>query len=113
MDLGVWWFEKTGRPLPLGLDVIRRDLGMETIRSFSALFKDSIQYALDHRSPALDYALEYGRGLSKNLGDQFVGMYVNEDTVDLSRESEEGLRMLLEEGAKKGLIPSAPRIELV
>ena len=61
----------------------------------------------------MDYALEYGRGLSKNLGDQFVGMYVNEDTVDLSGESEEGLRMLLEEGARKGLIPSAPRIEFV
>ncbi len=113
VDLGVWWFEKTGCPLPLGLDVIRRDLGMETIRSFSALFKDSIQYALDHRSPALDYALEYGRGLSKALGDRFVGMYVNEDTVDLSRESEQGLRMLLQEGADKGLIPSSPRIEFV
>lgn len=113
VDLGVWWFEKTGLPLPLGVDVIRRDLGTETIRSFSELFKESIQYALDHRSPALDYALEYGRGLSKNLGDRFVGMYVNEDTVELSSESEKGLRTLLEEAAKRGLIPSSPRIEFV
>lgn len=113
VDLGVWWFEKTGLPLPLGVDVIRRDLGAEAIQSFAEVFKESIQYALDHRSPALDYALEYGRGLSKNLGDRFVGMYVNEDTVELSRESEKGLRMLLEEGAKRGLIPSSPRIEFV
>lgn len=113
VDLGVWWFEKTGLPLPLGVDVIRRDLGAETIRSFAGLFKESIQYALDHRSPALDYALEYGRGLSKNLGDRFVGMYVNEDTVELSSESEKGLRTLLEEAAKRGLIPSSPHIEFV
>lgn len=113
LDLGVWWHEKTGRPLPLGVDVIRRDLGETVIREFAQVFKDSIQYALDHRSDALDYALEYGRGLSKSLGDRFVGMYVNEDTVQLSRESEEGLRMLLEEGARKGILPSSPRIDFV
>ncbi len=113
LDLGVWWHAKTGCPLPLGVDVIRRDLGQTAIRNFAAVFKDSIQYALDHRSEALDYALEYGRGLSKNLGDRFVGMYVNDDTVDLSRQSEKGLRMLLEEGARLGLLPSVPRVDFV
>lgn len=113
LDLGIWWHEKTGCPLPLGVDVIRRDLGAATIRSFAAVFKESIEYALAHRSEALDYALEYGRGLSKNLGDRFVGMYVNEDTVELSRQSEEGLRLLLEEGARKGILPASPRVDFV
>ncbi len=113
LDLGVWWHKKTGCPLPLGVDVIRRDLGEKNIHAFAQVFRDSIQFALDHRSDALDYALEYGRGLSKTLGDRFVGMYVNEDTVELSGKSEQGLRMLLEEGARKGILPSSPRIEFV
>jgi 1,4-dihydroxy-6-naphthoate synthase len=113
LDLGVWWHEKTGCPLPLGVDVIRRDLGETAIRTFSEVFKESIQYALDHRSDALDYALEYGRGLSKPLGDRFVGMYVNEDTVELSRQSEQGLKILLEEGARKGILPVSPRVDFV
>ncbi len=113
LDLGVWWHDKTGCPLPLGVDVIRRDLGQKNIQAFAQVFRDSIQFALDNRSDALDYALEYGRGLSKNLGDRFVGMYVNEDTVELSRKSEQGLRILLEEGARLGLLPSSPRVEFV
>ena len=113
VDLGVWWHEKTGLPLPLGVDVIRRDLGQETMQEFAQLFRESIEYSLQHRSEALDYALQWGRGLEKKLGDQFVGMYVNEDTVQISQTSEEGLRRLLEEGYKKGLLPDSPRIEFV
>ncbi len=105
LDLGVWWFERHGLPLPLGIDVIRRDLGEEAMRSFSALFKKSIQYALDHRAPALEYAREFGRGISENLNDRFVGMYVNDDTVDLDAKGQAGLRTLLQEGHTQGLLP--------
>ncbi len=105
LDLGVWWFERHGLPLPLGIDVIRRDLGEETMRAFSALFRESIQYALDHRAPALEYAREFGRGISENLNDRFVGMYVNDYTVDLDAKGQAGLKMLLQEGFEKGLLP--------
>ena len=113
LDLGQWWYEKTARPLPLGVDVIRKDLGAETIRSFASLFRESIEYALAHRNPALEYALEYGRGIGRSLGDQFVGMYVNEDTVELSRASEEGLQRLLEEGYQQGILPQKITPEFV
>jgi len=113
VDLGEWWFEKYQLPLPLGVDVIRRDLGKETIESFSQLFKESIQYALDHRKEALDYALQYGRGIDQNLGDQFVGMYVNHYTVDLGKQGEAGLQKLLDEGYEKGIVPRAVKLEFV
>ena len=113
LDLGQWWYEKTKRPLPLGVDVIRRDLGKSTIETFAALFKESIQYALDHRKEALEYALEFGRGITENLGDRFVGMYVNEDTVELSKESQEGFQLLLQEGYKNRLLPKLVEVEFV
>lgn len=105
LDLGVWWFEKHQLPLPLGIDVIRRDLGAETMRSFAAVFKESIQYALDHRAPALEYARDFGRGISETLNDRFVGMYVNDYTVDLDTKGQAGLRTLLHEGYQQGLLP--------
>ncbi len=105
LDLGDWWFERWGLPLPLGVDVIRKDLGAETIRSFSELFKESIEYALEHRAAALEYALEYGRGISTQLGDQFVGMYVNDLTVDLDERGRAGLVKLLDEGYASSLLP--------
>ena len=82
VDLGVWWQERTGLPLPLGGDVVRRDLGMDMIRQISRLFKESIHYALTHRDAALDYALHYARDMNKSLADRFVGMYVNDWTID-------------------------------
>ncbi|HXV27566.1 MAG TPA: MqnA/MqnD/SBP family protein [bacterium] len=113
VDLGQWWFEKTKLPLPLGVDIIRRDLGDETIASFSRLFKASIQYALDHRNEALSYALEYGRGIQEKLGDQFVGMYVNDYTVDLGSRGEAGLKKLLQEGYARRIIPHSLAIDFV
>ncbi len=113
LDLGVWWDEEYKLPLPLGLDVIRRDLGAETIRSFTQLFKESIEYALAHRKEALEYALEFGRGISENLGDRFVGMYVNHYTVELGDKGEKGLRKLLEVGHQKGILPKLITPEFV
>ena len=82
VDLGVWWQERTGLPLPLGGNVVRRDLGQETIRQISRLLKESIQYGLDHRDDALAYALRYARDMDKSLADRFVSMYVNDWTLD-------------------------------
>ena len=113
LDLGQWWHELYKLPLPLGVDVIRRDLGADTIREFSALFKESIQYALSHRAPALEYAKQYGRGIADDLNDRFVGMYVNDLTVDLGPQGEAGFRKLLELGHQHGLLPKPIRLEFV
>jgi len=113
VDLGQWWHETTKLPLPLGIDVIRRDLGMETIRSFAALFKESIEYALNHRKDALKYASQFGRGIADDLNDRFVGMYVNERTVDLGAEGEEGFRRLLDKAYEHKIIPNKIKLEFI
>lgn len=113
VDLGVWWHEKTGLPLPLGGNVVRRDLGEETIKLISKLLKQSIQYSLDHRQVALDYALQYGRDLDRNLADKFVGMYVNDWTLDYGERGRAAVRRLLDEAAKAKIIPSAVDVQFV
>lgn len=113
VDLGVWWHEKTGLPLPLGGNVVRRDLGEETIKLISKLLKQSIQYSLDHRDVALDYALQYGRDLDRKLADQFVGMYVNEWTLDYGERGRAAVRKLLEEAATAKIIPNAVDVQFV
>jgi 1,4-dihydroxy-6-naphthoate synthase len=113
VDLGVWWQEKTGLPLPLGGNAVRRDLGKDTIRQISRLFKESIRYALDHRDDALNYALNYARDMDKKLADRFVGMYVNEWTLDYGPRGREAVRRLLEEGHKAGIIPAPVEVEFV
>ena len=113
LDLGEWWHAETKLPLPLGVDVIRQDLGVEMMREFALLFKESIQYSLQNRKPALDYAIQYGRGLSADLNDRFVGMYVNDRTVEIGADGEAGFRKLLDEGFKKGIIPKPVTIEFV
>ena len=105
VDLGRWWHEQFNLPLPLGVDVIRRNLGEDTIRAFSRLFKSSIEYALAHRDEALEYALTFGRGVGRKRGDEFVAMYVNDRTVDLGEKGEAGFKRLLEAGYEKGLLP--------
>jgi 1,4-dihydroxy-6-naphthoate synthase len=112
-DLGVWWQEKTGLPLPLGGNVVRRDLGDATIRQISRLLKESIRYALDHRSAALDYALQYARDMDKSLADRFVGMYVNDWTLDYGERGRAAVRKLLEEAHRAGIIPRAVSVEFV
>jgi 1,4-dihydroxy-6-naphthoate synthase len=104
-DLGQWWFERTGLPLPLGGNVVRKDLGPETVLQVARLLKQSIQYALDHRQEALDYALTYARGLDPALADRFVGMYVNDWTVDYGDVGRQAVRTLLDQAAEAGLVP--------
>jgi 1,4-dihydroxy-6-naphthoate synthase len=112
-DLGVWWQERTGLPLPLGGNVVRRDLGPDTIRQISRLLKESIHYALGHRAEALAYALKYGRDLDRGLADRFVGMYVNDWTLDYGPRGREAVRRLLQEGHRAGVIPALVAVEFV
>jgi 1,4-dihydroxy-6-naphthoate synthase len=111
VDLGVWWQAKTELPLPLGGNVVRRDLGSEVIRQISRLLRESIRYALDHRAEALDYALQYGRDLDRTLADRFVGMYVNDWTLDYGPRGREAVRRLLAEGHRAGVIPEPVHVE--
>jgi 1,4-dihydroxy-6-naphthoate synthase len=113
VDLGVWWQEKTGLPLPLGGNVVRRDLGPETIANISRLLRESIQYSLDHRDAALEYALQYARDMDKGLADRFVGMYVNEWTLDYGPRGRAAVAKLLDEGHKKGILPKPVTAEFV
>jgi 1,4-dihydroxy-6-naphthoate synthase len=113
LDLGAWWHEKTKQPLPLGVDIIRRDLGQDVMRSFSGLFKESIEYALSHRQEALEYALQFGRGISGALNDRFVAMYVNDRTVDIGKDGEAGFRRLLDEAYQAGIIPKKVNLEFI
>ena len=112
-DLGVWWQEKTGLPLPLGGNVVRKDLGSETMREISRLLKLSIQYALDHRDEALQYALNYARDMDMTLADKFVGMYVNDWTLDYGERGRQAVRRLLDEAKNAGIIDRAVAIEFV
>ncbi len=104
-DLGKWWKSETGLPLPLGANALRRDLGEATMRDVQRLLKESIQYALDHREDALAYALQFGRGLDEAAADRFVGMYVNEWTLDFGDAGRESVRLLLERGHAAGVVP--------
>ncbi|MFO0807453.1 MAG: MqnA/MqnD/SBP family protein [Gemmataceae bacterium] len=113
VDLGVWWQKETGLPLPLGGNVVRRDLGDATIREISRLLKESIRYSLAHRSEALDYALNYARDMDKSLADKFVGMYVNDWTLDYGDRGRAAVRRLLSEAHKAGVIPEPVNVEFV
>ncbi len=112
-DAGEWWLKKTGLPLPLGLDVVRKDLGIDLARRLSQALRDSILYANAHHEEAMTYALQYGRGLNKDLGKRFVGMYVNEDTLRQGQEVQEGLKRLYAEAFQRKLIPALPPVDFV
>jgi 1,4-dihydroxy-6-naphthoate synthase len=113
VDLGKWWMQRTGLPLPLGGNVVRRDLGEEVCREITQIMKGSIQYSLDNRTQAVEYALKFGRGLDVQLADRFVGMYVNKWTLDYGPRGREAVQRLLSEGAAAGLVPEMGEIELV
>ena len=114
VDLGAWWGERTGGlPLPLGGNVVRKDLGGPVMRDVTAVLRDSIRYGLAHRAEALRYARGFGRGLDDVLADRFVGMYVNERTVEYGPDGREAIRRFLHEGAAAGLVPPVPALEFV
>jgi 1,4-dihydroxy-6-naphthoate synthase len=113
VDMGKWWRDMTGLPLPLGGNAIRRDLGPELTESICRALKDSIQYALDHREEALQYAMQFARDLDTQSADKFVGMYVNERTVDYGEDGREAIRRLLDMGYKQGIIPYEPKVDFV
>ena len=112
VDLGEWWSVRTGGlPLPLGGNVIRRDLGPDMIREVSRLLRESIAYALAHRQEALDYALQFGRGLDRDKADRFVGMYVNALTLEYGDRGRTAVRRLLDEAWERRLIPKPAVVE--
>ncbi len=106
IDTGQWWFEHTGLPLPLGANAIRTDLGKEVIGDVHALLRGSIEYGLEHREEALGYAMSFGRGLDRSKADRFVGMYVNDWTLDFGPVGRQAVARLLAEGHAAGVIPT-------
>jgi len=112
-DLGAWWLEETGLPLPLGGNAVRRDLGPEITRRIARDLKASIEYALAHREPALAHASRFNRGLSDQRTDTFVGMYVNQWTVDYGERGRRAVQLLLDRGADAGIIPHRVRVEFI
>ncbi|MFZ0412638.1 MAG: MqnA/MqnD/SBP family protein, partial [Candidatus Acidiferrales bacterium] len=113
VDLGQWWQESTGLPLPLGGNAIRRSLGAELGRQIGRVIRDSVSYALDHREAALDYALQFARDMDPVLADKFVGMYVNRWTLDYGEEGRRAVRELLERGKAVGLVPKGVQAEFL
>ncbi|MGI9140595.1 MAG: menaquinone biosynthesis family protein [Gemmatimonadaceae bacterium] len=110
-DMGEWWFRETGLPLPLGGNVVRKDLGEDMIRTVSRHLRDSIAYALDHRGRALDHAMRYARGLDRGTADEFVGMYVNQWTLDYGATGREAVQVLLDRGHEAGIIRNRVLVE--
>ena len=113
IDLGTWWAGQTGLPLPLGGNVIRKDLGVDLVHRISRLLRESIQYALAHREDALAHAMQYGRDLDRSLADRFVGMYVNQWTLDYGERGRQAVRLLLRRGHAAGVLPHPVEPEFV
>jgi 1,4-dihydroxy-6-naphthoate synthase len=113
IDLGQWWREKTSLPLPLGGNAIRRKLGKELMLQVGSALKQSIQYALDHRSEALAYAMQFARDLDTELANRFVGMYVNERTLDYGEDGRRAIELLLQKGYEASIIPHKPKVEFI
>jgi len=113
IDLGEWWYEKTKLPLPLGCNVVKKELGKEVASKITKLLKKSIMYSLNHRKEALEYASGFGRGLPIDKTDKFVEMYVNERTLEYKKEDIEAIKLLLNKGYKEKIISLKPEIEIV
>ena len=105
-DFGKWWKEETGLPLPLGVNVVRKDLGEQAVHELSRVMRESIQAGLANRKEALDYALQFARGMDIKTSDEFVGMYVNERTLGMGEDGIKAIKLLLKKGADAGLVPS-------
>jgi 1,4-dihydroxy-6-naphthoate synthase len=112
-DMGEWWFGETGLPLPLGGNVVRKDLGEDLTRKVSRHLRDSIAYGLEHRVGALDHAMQYARGLDRSKADAFVGMYVNDWTLDYGDRGRQAVRQFLQRGVAEGIITKSVAVEFV
>jgi 1,4-dihydroxy-6-naphthoate synthase len=113
LDLGHWWLEQTGLPLPLGGNAIRRSLGPNVMRTTTKALRDSIRHALDNRDEALTYAMQFARDLDSTLANRFVGMYVNERTLDYGEDGRKAIRKFLEMGYERGIIPHRAEVEFI
>ena len=113
VDLGQWWREQTGLPLPLGGNAIRRSLGPDVQRLVAQALRDSIQHALDHREAALEYAMQFARDLDPSTANRFVSMYVNARTLDYGEDGKEAIRKLLSMGYERGVIPHKAQVDFV
>ena len=113
VDLGKSWREETGLPLPLGGNAIKRELGPELMHEISVALKESIQYGLDHRDEALEYAMQFARDLDRQVASRFVSMYVNERTLDYGQEGRQAITRLLEMGYDRGIIPHRPSVDFI
>ena len=113
LDLGEWWFDRTGLPIPLGLDMVHRRLGEDLGRTVAQALQDAIIYTRAHEDDALDYALQFGRGIDRETGRRFVRMYVNEDTVDFGEEGRKALETLFTLAAQKNIIKQPPPLDII
>ena len=113
LDLGEVWGQDTGLPIPLGLDMVRRDLGEEMAVLMAESLRDSIQYAFDHEDEALDYAIKFSRGIERETCRRFVRMYVNDDTLDMGEEGKRALEILYSKAVERGIIDAIPPIDLI
>src|SRR5215510_8114344 len=111
IDLGAWWMSETGLPLPLGGNAIKKSLGPELIAKVSGLLRESIEYGLANRETAVRHSMKYGRGMAESLTDKFVGMYVNDYTIDYGERGREAVRRLLQRGHEAGVIPRPVQLE--
>jgi len=113
VDLGVWWQEETGLPLPLGGNAVRRSLGPQVGRQIAKTIRDSVSYGLEHREEALNYAMQFAREMDAELADKFVGMYVNKWTLGYGEKGQQAVRELIKRGTKAGLLPAPPTVEFL
>lgn len=113
LDLGIWWQQRMKLPLPLGLNLIKRSLGRPAAKRMATILRESILYAFSHQEEALLYAMRYGRGIDATRARQFIGMYVNEETLSLSKHSREALRVLYRMASSAGLIPKVSRLSII
>lgn len=113
LDLGRWWYEDTGLPVPLGVNGVRKDLGKQLMRTVSRLLRESIQWAHDHRTEAVAYAQQFGRGMDAATTDKFVGMYVNPWTLEMGREGRAAIMLLLTRAYHMALLPDPSRLEFI
>ena len=113
VDLGVWWQEETGLPLPLGGNAVRRALGPQVGRQIAKTIRDSVSYGLEHREEALNYAMQFAREMDAELADKFVGMYVNNWTLGYGEKGQQAVKELIKRGTKAGLLPAPPMVEFL